>query len=415
MFMPVSIEIARFKRDFDALAQIGRTSQGGASRLAFSQEEAAGRDFVKNLMKDANLSVWIDPAGNIHGRRKGRKEGAVVATGSHSDTVENGGHYDGVVGVLGAIEVMRSFNDAGIETGRDLEVIAFAAEETNDFGLSCFGSKALAGEIDREMIFGRCDSRGNLLVDTLGSFGVSAEGILSINPDDYRMHAFIELHVEQGRVLYDAKIPVGLVTDIVGAYRYRATFIGMASHSGATPMNVRKDALAAAAEGILAVETVCRRYQERDIVGTVGVISVSPGVINVIPGRCEIIFEVRGRVGFPKTQPVAEIKAALSEIAARRGIDVQVETLMEDESHPVSANVLDALKKNAEEMGIEFMFMPSRTGHDAAHLAGLADIGMIFLPSHNGIGHNPEEFTELTDIETGLRLLAATLFRLADF
>ncbi len=412
--MSVMINISRFKRDFDRLAQIGRTAEGGANRIAFSQDEKVGQELVTKLMEEAGLSLWIDPAGNIHGKRKGRKEGPPVATGSHTDTVKNGGHFDGVVGLLGAIEVMRSLDDANIATERDLEVIAFAAEETNDFGFSCYGSRALSGDFDREFIFGRHDSHGNILSDVLRSFGVSPEEILTINPDNYRYHAFIEIHVEQGRVLFDRRIPVGLVTDIVGAYRYKVNFIGVASHSGATPMDKRKDALAAAAEGVLAVESICKEYQTRDIVGTVGVVTVLPGVINVIPGRCEMIFEVRGRVDFPKTQPVAEIKKMLAAIAKRRGIEVHIETLLEDESVPVSAKVLDALQKSAEELDINYLLMPSRTGHDAAHMGNLTDIGMIFLPSREGIGHNPDEWTELEDIETGLRLLAETLVRLSN-
>jgi len=244
--------------------------------------------------------------------------------------------------------------------------------------------------------------------------GVSPEALLAVQPGDFRCHAFVEVHVEQGRTLYDRKVPLGLVTDIVGAYRYRVRFVGQADHAGGTPMDRRRDALAAAAEGVLAVERICRGYHTRDIVGTVGVLRVVPGAINVIPGECEMILEVRGRAHFPKSIPVAEIRAAFEETARRRGVALEMETLMEDESRPVSPLVLETIASCAEALGYPYLRMPSRTGHDAMHLAEHSPVGMIFLPSREGIGHHPAEWTDGEDIEKGLRLLAASLVRLAD-
>lgn len=412
--MRFAVNLSRFKKDFDDMSHIGRTAEGGASRLAFSPQDQAARDFVWEKMQQAGLDVYQDPAGNLHGRRPGTEPGPTVATGSHSDSVENGGHFDGVVGLLGAIEVMRTLNDAGVKTRRGLEVVSFLAEEPNCFGLSCFGSRALSGKLNRSLLYGRSDRDGRTLSAALEALGVSPKAILDLNPPNFRYHAFVEVHVEQGKTLYEEKIPLGLVTDIVGAYRYKVKFKGQADHSGGTPMDQRRDALAAASEGILAVERICRRYQAQDIVGTVGVIHVSPGMINVIPGECEIIIEVRGRVHFPKSTPVAEIKEALQCISRQRNVEVQIETLMEDESQSVSPRVLQALEQSATELGLHFVKMPSRTGHDAMHMTQLADVGMIFLPSREGIGHHPSEWTDMEDIEKGLQLLAAVLVRLAE-
>jgi N-carbamoyl-L-amino-acid hydrolase len=412
--MQLSVNLSRFKKDFDDMSQMGRTAEGGASRPAFSHQDQAARNFISQKMHEAGLDVFQDPAGNIHGRRPGTEPGPAVATGSHSDSVENGGHFDGVVGLLGAIEVMRALNDAGVKTLRGLEVVCFLAEEPNCFGLSCFGSRALSGKLNRSLLYGRSDHSGRTLAAALEALGVAPAAILDLNPQNFRYHAFVEVHVEQGKTLFTEKIPLGLVTEIVGAYRYKVKFKGQADHSGGTPMDQRRDALAAAAEGILAVERVCRKYHPQDIVGTVGVIHVSPCMINVIPGECEIIIEVRGRVHFPKSTPVAEIKKALQGISRQRRVEVQIETLMEDESQPVSPRVLQALEQSAIELGFPFMRMPSRTGHDAMHMAQLADVGMIFLPSRDGIGHHPSEWTDMEDIEKGLQLLAATLVKLAD-
>jgi N-carbamoyl-L-amino-acid hydrolase len=412
--MPIAVNLFRFKKDFEEMSQIGRNPEGGASRLAFSLQDQAARKFIRKKMHEAGLDVYQDPAGNIHGLRAGAETGPTVATGSHSDSVENGGHFDGVVGLLGAIEVMRALNDAGIQTRRGLEVICFLAEEPNSFGLSCFGSRALSGKLNDSLIFGRCDRAGQSLSTALQSMGVSPEAILDLNPQNFRYHAFIEVHVEQGKTLCKEKIPLGLVTDIVGAYRYRVKFVGQADHSGGTPMDERRDALVAAAEAILAVERICRKYQTQDIVGTVGVINVSPGMINVIPGECEIIIEVRGRVHFPKSIPVGEIKEALQNLSRQRGVEVHIETLMEDESQSVSPRVLQTLEQSVKELGYPYLMIPSRTGHDAMHMAALADVGMIFLPSREGIGHHPSEWTDMEDIEKGLQLLAAALVRLTE-
>jgi N-carbamoyl-L-amino-acid hydrolase len=411
--MRIAVNMSRFKNDFDAMSQIGRTLEGGASRLSFSPQDQTAREFVKQKMHEAGLTPFMDPAGNLHGRRPGVEPGPAVATGSHSDSVENGGHFDGAVGLLGAIEVMRSLNDAGVQTRRSLEVVSFLAEEPNRFGISCFGSRALCGKLDRALLYGRSDRKGETLSAALSALGISAQEILGLNPKDYRYHAFIELHVEQGRTLYDSKIPLGLVTEIVGAYRYKVTFKGQADHSGGTPMDHRRDALAAAAEAILAVERICRKYQDRDIVGTVGVLHVSPGMINVIPGECDLIIEVRGRVHFPKSTPVAEIKEALQNTSRQRNVEVHIETLMEDESQPVSPRVLQALEQGAAELGYSYLRMPSRTGHDAMHMAQLSEAGMIFLPSRDGVGHHPSEWTDMDDIEKGLQLLATTAVNLA--
>lgn len=411
--MRIAVNISRFKQDFDAMSQIGRTAEGGASRLAFSIQEQTAREFVKQRMHEAGLNPFMGPSGNLHGRRLGVESGPAVATGSHSDSVENAGHFDGVVGLLGAIEVMRSINDAGIQTRRSLEVISFLAEEPNRFGISCFGSRALCGKIDRTLLYGRSDSKGETLSSALSKLGISAQEIMELNPENYRYHSFVEIHVEQGRMLYDSKIPLGLVTEIVGAYRYRVTFKGQADHSGGTPMDSRRDALTAAAEAILAVERICRKYQDCDIVGTVGVIHVSPCAINVIPGECNIIIEVRGRTHFPKSTPVAEIKEAIQNISDQRKIEVNIETLMEDESKPLSPRILQALEQGAAELGYPCLRMPSRTGHDALQMAELSEVGMIFLPSREGVGHHPSEWTDIGDIEKGLQLLATTLVNLA--
>lgn len=412
---PIPIRLDRFQEDFEALAAIGRTAAGGSGRLAFSEADRQARAFLRERMADAGLEVHDDPAGNIHGFRPGREEGLLrVATGSHSDSVENGGHFDGAVGLLGGLEVMRALRDAGIVTRRGLELISFLAEEPNRFGLSCIGSRGLCGRLTRRLLEERRDPEGRTLGEALHSLGVSPEVLLAVKPGDFRYHAFIEVHVEQGRTLFDRGVPLGLVTDIVGAYRYRIRFLGQADHAGGTPMDRRRDALAAAAEGVLAVERVCRSYHERDIVGTVGVLRVLPGAINVIPGECEMILEVRGRAHFPKSIPVAEIRAAFEEIARRRGVALEMETLMEDESRAVSAAVLETIASCAEALGYPYLRMPSRTGHDAMHLAEHSPVGMIFLPSREGIGHHPTEWTDGQDIEKGLRLLAASLVRLAD-
>jgi N-carbamoyl-L-amino-acid hydrolase len=317
------------------------------------------------------------------------------------------------VGTLGAIEVIRALEDAARDTLSSIEVVCFHAEEPSRFGFSCFGSKAMAGTLCDPAILDRCDPDGRSLAEALVEMGRDPARLCEARQSPGDIAAYVELHVEQGKVLETQGVSIGVVTDIAASSRYRVTFHGEAVHAGGTPMGQRKDALAAAAEAILAVERVCERYGQQDIVGTVGIVRSRPAMMNVVPGFAEIYFEVRGRVHYPKSRPMAEIREALEGIGRRRGVGVVVEILMEDEARTMSPGILAVIQRCAEDRGVPCLLMPSRTGHDALQLAHVTEAGMIFLPSRGGIGHDPGEWTAPEDIGRGLALLADTVVTLA--
>lgn len=412
--MTIKINLGRLDKDLTELGKIGATPEGGVSRRPFSPEDRQGRSFVIEKMKEAGLETWMDPGGNIHGRRSGKNlNGPTVATGSHADTVENGGRFDGALGVMGAIEALRALNEAGIETDSNLEVISFLAEEPSRFNTTSFGSKLLAGKLRDPRILDFSDQTGLNLGHALREMDIDPAKIFAAKYSPGQMAAFVELHVEQGPILYANQLPIGIVTDIVCGYRYRVEFEGQADHSGATPMDRRKDALAAASEAILAVEQIGRKYSSKDIVATVGVIRSTPSMLNVVPGYAEILIDIRGRVHFPKTKPAQEIREAILEIGRRRKIEAHIHTLMEEESPALSENIIQVIRQCAIRRSYPYLLMPSRAGHDAMNLVDLTSVGMIFVPSKDGISHNPGEWTAAEDMGKGVSLLADTLLALA--
>lgn len=410
----IEADVTRIERDLMALGKIGETADGGVTRRSFTETDRKGRNFIVGLMKGAGLDIWVDIGGNIHGRRVGTNpELPPVLTGSHSDSVENGGKFDGAAGIIAAIEALRALADAGIETEHSLEAVSFFAEEPSYFNTTCLGSRIAAGEFTDTSLLERTDDQGRTLQQACDEMDIDT-GKFHIPIDDpQKIKALIELHVEQGSVLYEKKIPIGIITDIVASTRYRVTFLGQADHAGATPMNARRDALTAASEAILAVERIANEYSDRDVVATVGVIECHPGMVNAVPGHVQILVEVRGRAHFSKEIPAAEIVEAVRTICRNRSVDVEIEQIVQDTSREVSPEIIDILRQCTEKRGYSYLMMPSRAGHDALHIQNIAPAGMIFLPSKDGIGHDPREWTDMEDLRKGINVLAEALMQLA--
>jgi N-carbamoyl-L-amino-acid hydrolase len=362
-------------------------------------------------MRDAGLEVREDAAGNVIGRLPGASPGAPpLVTGSHTDTVHGGGRFDGIVGVLGGIEVARRLRETGTRLRRDLFVIDFLGEEANGFGISCLGSRALAGVLTGEHL-SRRDAEGRRLGDALAGFGADPSGALGLAWRPGSVHAYLELHIEQGPVLERQGTTLGVVTAIAGIERLLATFDGRADHAGTTPMPERRDALAAAAQAVLTIErTACGAPVHA--VSTTGRIEALPGAFNVVPDQARLWAEVRsvdaGWLGGVKRRLAEEI----AEGAAARGVTAMIEWLNDQDPVPTAPSVRDHIGRTADELGIGWTPIPSGAGHDAAHMTPLGPLGMIFIPSRGGRSHVPEEWTDLADIAVGVHALAATLVRL---
>lgn len=392
------------------LAEYAEPDSVGWTRRLFSEPYRASREWVRAHMREAGLEVFTDPAGNIVGRCPGRRGGPPLVTGSHTDTVAGGGRFDGVVGVLGAVEVVRRLRETGTALDHDLLVVDFLGEEANPHSGTCLGSQAATGVLTAEHLDLR-DGKGARLGDVLQGFGIDPEGMLSPSWAVRPLHGYVELHIEQGPALRRRDVGIGVVTAIVGIERLLATFVGRADHAGTRRMGDRKDALVAAAKTVLAVERIGCAGPEA-AVATCGTLDVEPAAENVVPGRAVLAAEFRSDDREWLSGVQRRVAGEIGRLAAENGVEALLDWTTDNDVVPTAASVQDLTASAADELGLPWLAMPSAAGHDAAHIAARCPTGMIFVPSHDGRSHCPEEWTEPEEIATGAHLLAATLLRM---
>jgi hydantoinase/carbamoylase family amidase len=413
-----AVNARRLMRDLNAIGRIGIGDRGAVTRLVFSIKELRSRQVLIHLMRQAGLSIRIDAIGNIFGRFEGTDPRApAVLAGSHLDTVIHGGKYDGPVGVIGALEAIRTISENKIPVRSSLEVVCFIGEESSRFGFSTLGSSLVAGEVHPGDLTNAVDPQGTKLENVLAGLGITRRNLKSVKRDPKNLKAYLELHIEQGPILEAIGKRIGLVTSIAAPSRFRVIFNGRADHSGTTPMNMRKDALVASAQLIEYIEKVCRKYASMAkgrVVGTVGALKIEPGVINAVPGRAELAVDIRGTSALSKNQVARMVKQRARAIAKQRGIGVEVLTIREEDPVPLDKRLLRVSREVCDEKGIDYEIMPSGAGHDAMQMAKITPAGMIFVPSKRGISHNPLEWTDPRDIELGAQLLMETMVRIAN-
>jgi hydantoinase/carbamoylase family amidase len=405
------VYVKRLAENFQTMS--GFSSSGaGITRLAFSNEDWQARSFVIGLMKDAGLSVSQDAFGNVFGRREGLNPSApIVMLGSHIDSVPQGGNFDGTAGVLGAIEALKCMDEEKIPNYHPIEVAVFMAEESSRFGVATLGSKAFWGELTVKELSSLQDKAGLSLADVLNQRGLSPEQAQYRHQK--KIKCFLELHIEQGKVLATKKVQLGIVEAIAAPSRFRVIINGQADHSGATPMNMRRDALAAAAEIVLLVEKIAAGEAQYGTVGTVGVINAEPGVMNVIPGKAILGVDIRGISIESKRRVIQGFKAGLAEVSVSRNIDYELVTLTDEAPVQLSRKLTEILRDLCQEKGFSSIIMPSGAGHDAMHFAPHVPTGMLFIPCRDGVSHNPAEYADLADIAAGTEVLYAALLQLA--
>lgn len=399
-------DLGRLQADMDDLEKFHDPDLPGWTRRVFTGWDAAGREWVAGRMKEAGLVVHQDPAGNLIGSLAGTTPSLVV--GSHTDTVQGGGRFDGIIGVLGAIEVVRCMRDAGLSLRHELKVIDFLGEEPNDFGLSCVGSRALGGSLMPEHLQLR-DPSGRTLGLAMVEAGCDPDGVLGGAWSRGAIAAYVELHIEQGPVLELSQTPIGVVTGIAGIYRWLMRVTGRGDHAGTCPMDVRRDAMCAAADLVLGVERLAKGGPG---VATVGRLAVEPGATNVVPGRVMAWGEMRSVDGGWLEETVMAVDALASSVATRRQVGIEVEWLSRQSPTTCSPVMISTIRGAAERLGLGVLEMPSGAGHDAAHMATLGPMGMIFVPSHDGRSHCAEEWTDRGLVGDGVRVLLGTLLAL---
>jgi N-carbamoyl-L-amino-acid hydrolase len=397
---------ARIADHLTALSQYGKNPQGGVSRVAFSEADRQGREYVAGLMRAAGLDVTIDAAGNIIGRRAGSDPTLKpLMIGSHIDSVPEGGNYDGDVGSLSAIEVAQTLKENKLTTRHPLEVIVFADEEGGTIG-----SHAISGEISDKQL-GLVTNSGKTIRDGIKFIGGDPEKLASVRRKHGDLAAYLELHIEQGGTLDTEKINIGVVEGIVGITQWEVKIEGFANHAGTTPMSQRRDALLAAAKFIQTVNQVVTSVGGRQV-GTVGKIQASPGAYNVIPGKVVLGLELRDLDATKVQMLYRNIRAETTHIAQSTGTTFDFTETNNIVPAPTDQRLRKLIDETAKGLGLSTKWLPSGAGHDAQEIARICPVGMIFVPSIDGISHSPKEYSRPEDITNGANVLLHTLLKL---
>ncbi len=417
-FDGIAINARRLMRDLNAIGRIGIGSRGAVTRLVFSVKELRSRQVLIHLLRQAGLKISIDAIGNIFGRLEGRDPKApAVLAGSHLDTVIHGGKYDGPVGVIGALESIRTIQENKLALTAPLEVVCFVGEESSRFGFSTLGSSLVAGEVKVRDLTNAVDAQGTKLADVLAGLGIAPKQMRQLMRDPQTLKAYFELHIEQGPVLEAIGKRIGLVTAIAAPTRFKIIFTGRADHSGTTPMTMRKDALVASAQLIEFIEKTCRKFSslaQGRVVGTVGAIKIDPGVINAVPGRAELWIDIRSTSAPSKRRVARLVQKQAQKIARTRAIGLEVLPIREENPVPLDKRLLRVTQEICDNRRINYEIMPSGAGHDAMQMAKITPAAMIFIPSQRGISHNPAEWSSPEDIALGTQLLMESMIRVAN-
>lgn len=408
---PVRINGARLNEHLKALSEFGKNPQGGVSRVAYSEADRQGREYVLSLMRAAKLDVSVDAAGNLVGRREAANNDdrlPPILFGSHIDSVPEGGNYDGDVGSLGAIEVAQTIAENNLMLRHPIEVIIFQNEEG---GL--IGSEAVIGALtDKELDL--VNKSGKTVRDGIKFIGGDVSKLGSVKREKGSIAAYLELHIEQGGTLEAEKIDIGVVEGIVGINWWDVTIEGFANHAGTTAMNNRQDALLAAAKFIEAVNRVVTSVPGRQV-GTVGRIQALPGAPNVIPGKVVCSLELRDLEAAKIQMLYEKIRVEADVIAKSSRVTFDFKALNANIPAPTDPRVRSIIDNSAKELGLTTKQMPSGAGHDAQDMARIAPVGMIFIPSIGGISHSPREFSRPRDIENGANVLLMAVMKVDKF
>jgi len=398
----------RLLERLEQLAEIGRADNNACCRLALTDDDRRGRDLVVGWMRELGLEVSVDRIGNVFGRRAGRNENlAPVMTGSHIDTVRSGGVYDGNLGVLGGLEVVATLNDAGVVTERPLVVAFFTNEEGARFAPDMLGSLVYVGGLDLDEALTTRAIDGAVLGEELERIGYAGDAPIGL----YRPHAFVELHIEQGPVLDIEGVTIGVVENLQGISWQEITITGQSNHAGTTPMRLRHDA-GYAAGAIAAFVRELASEMGGNQVATVGSVNLVPNLINVIASRAVLTCDLRNTDEDLLQHAEAELAAYLDALARDEGVDIDTRRLARFEPVTFDAGVAARIAAQADRLGYSHRRMTSGAGHDAQMMARICPTAMIFVPSVNGISHNPEEYTAPEDIAAGAGVLLATLLDL---
>lgn len=396
----------KWMSDYRAISSVGENKEGGIDRLAYTNADWTTRTELLNRAYGLRLQCYLDAAENLWFYKEGTDPSLPpLVIGSHLDSVPNGGRYDGVLGVMAGFQVLRYLVDNQVEHRRSIELVAFSCEESSRFNLSTIGSKLACGLIDLEKLKNYRDADGITVLDCLSRIAHSTDSLTERTEHLKQAYGYLELHIEQGPVLEAGGIDVGIVESIAAPIRLKIRLVGHSDHSGACPMNLRHDALTAAAELVLEVERLGRAELEHKSVATVGKINVPHQAMNVVPGECEIFVDIRGIQRESVERIYQGVQSFCKQLQKERGIRTD-EVLLSDE-YPVamSKELGDIIARNCERTGLSYLRMPSGAGHDAMNVAKLIPTAMIFIPCVGGISHNLHESVLERDLRNSIQIL----------
>jgi N-carbamoyl-L-amino-acid hydrolase len=409
----IAVDIARLSTELDTLARISDAEFPAVTRVLFTKPDRDARKWLHGLLHEANLTVREDPVGNIFARWPGTDPDLpAVGTGSHTDAIPFSGMYDGTVGVLGGLEAIRALQRSGYRPARSIELIMFTSEEPTRFGIGCVGSRLLAGTLDPAKAAGLRDKGGQTLdeIRREADCGGSLADVCLLK-DHYA--AFVELHIEQGPILEKENVPIGAVTAIAAPAALRVVIEGEGGHAGAVLMPVRKDALCAAAEIVLAVEKAGKSTGRIDTVATTGLCQVHPGACNSIPSKVTLEIDIRDTDLASRDRVVDQVRRAIVASCEGRGLSVKVDVLNADPPATAGPGIVRAIEGACQAIGLGCKPMVSRAYHDSLFMARICSTSMIFIPCRGGVSHRPDEYSSPEAIGAGVAVLALTLAELA--
>lgn len=403
----------RLQKTIDNVNKFGYSDKG-INRLAYSIEEQECLDYLINEMKQAGMYVRRDALGNVIGRRQGRNSGLpAVACGSHIDTVYDGGQYDGVVGVVAGLEVIRILNEKKIETQHSIELIIFACEESSRFGIGTIGSKAMTGQLKKEILLSLKDKNNISFEEALKDRNLDIEKLTEVERPSEDLKVFYEVHVEQGMILKHEQKQIGVVSGIAAPTRFELKICGEAAHSGATPMWLRKDALLGAAEIALEIEKASISESSKGTVATIGYCEVSPGAMNIVPGEVLLQVDIRSIDKNSKKYVVEQMYEKINQVKENRNLNIIYHKLCDDDPVLLDKEIIESVKKSCEELELSFQEMPSGAGHDSMNMQKKYPSALIFTPSEGGVSHNKNEKTLIEDIKNGVEVLKKEILKSA--
>ena len=409
------IDAKRFERNFNAISEFGALKGGGLTRLAFSKEDLEAREFLINLIEKNGFKLKIDNVGNIYAiyDEGCDADAKPVCVGSHIDSVPNGGFYDGTLGVMAGLEALSSIKEAGIKLKRPLWLINFSCEESSRFKTATIGSKIISGKLSQQRLHELKDEDGISLFEAMSAAGFKPQNLNDTILKENSLHAYLELHIEQGPVLERSAISVGVVSGIAAPIRFEITIHGKADHSGATPMNMRSDALLAASHIIIAANKFAKN--KKTAVATVGYAHAKPGVLNVVPGEARLGVDLRDIDKASLEELNLELRNFVGELSRELKFSYEIRELSSDEPVKLSEHAINLLEDEAKKLGIKTLTLPSGAGHDAMNLTKLASsVGMLFIPCVDGISHNVKEAINFDDAISATKILTNALIRLSN-